>query len=139
MIFRYDFGDKLNLNRFSKQLKHYISNLTNLSKLEYDLYLKSFLIVIKITKTDEVTHLIEIDINYLEKDKDNNIINEKLVFPKSDDRFLSFPEISNLFSDFSNTTVLAINDTENDINDLIKSLCNIITVIHKINYLKIFL
>jgi hypothetical protein len=132
MIFRYDFGDKLDLSKFRKQAEHYLSRMPN---IQYDIFTKDYYISI-VAKTEEDSRLqiIYISINDVSRDL-GEITYCKAVVPTNDTRFQGFKDLVALY-DPGYTAAVITNYNSKDTTNI---LCDIIKIVHKINSLKVFI
>lgn len=135
MEFRYDFvADKLDMTRWQKQAKHYIS--MGMQRLTYYIYFKRYKIQINIeTPSDSTAHLVSFALMDLDRDPDHEIKVNQMIYPLTDVRFKEFKEIAQHYSNRSDLGEFESNSAQHTVNELSK----IIKYVYKIENLKAFL
>jgi hypothetical protein len=133
MLFRYEFGDKLDLSVFRKQATAYISAFRELS---YHLVFPDFRIEVEIVSPDDSNaHLATLHFSAIKKDADGNVIEAHAIFPRSDLRFKEIKVINDTFPlDHYKTTIESHN-----VSKTVDTMCQLAKIVHKINHLKAFL
>ena len=133
MLFRYDFAEKLDLSRFKKQASHYISTMREVT---YNLFMPDYKMVVEIATPDNSTgHTISLTLYEIEKDKDGDIINERVIIPLIDTRFREISYIKDIFK----IDHYKAHFDSNSSTDTVEKICKLLKLIHKINNLKCFL
>lgn len=133
MLFRYDFGQKLDLTNFRKQATHYISTM---SEVTYHLIFPDFRIEIEIiTSEAKTSHLATIQFSEITRDSDGEITKATAILPHSDLRFKEIKDITSTFPlDHYRATI-----NSNNVSKTVDTICMLAKVVHKINNLKAFL
>jgi hypothetical protein len=131
MLFRYDFGEKIDLSKFKKQVPYFISKSDVTS---FDIYFKDYSIKFEIFY-DHILYKIITDIYLLNKDIDGKIINHEIIFPLEDYKFMNFKEIKEFFLPTAYRSVKNFSD----IKEMVDKIAAIIRIIHCVNNLKTFL
>lgn len=137
MIFRYDFGEKLDLSRFRKQAGSYIKRFqfhSVESPLEFHFYTTDFKIVLETEPTAEGLFKNKLSFFSIKRDADGQVKTTVALFPIGDSRFDSFKDVQSLFVQYSNKT-----EFTSSIEDTVEISCTFIKIVHKINHLKAFL
>lgn len=133
MLFRYDFGQKLDLSRFEKQAPHYIGTM---QELTYHLVVGAYQITAEIATPDgSNSHHVTLWFSEITRDQDGEIINTKIIIPLSDDRFQELSLIKELFNIDNYKAFI----TSNDAKSTSETLCRLVKLLHKINGLLVFL
>ena len=133
MIFRYDFGEKLDLSKFQKQATHYIGRMRQIT---YHIFVKDYNVVIDIvTPDDSNIHNVRMTLFEIKRDSENEIKNVITIHPYKDLRFKELNSIMDIFPVDSPEA----NFGGNKVVGTVEKLCAIIKIIHKINGLKAFL
>lgn len=95
MLFRYDFNSKLDLVRFCKQANYHIGNMRDLT---YNIFLPNYKIVIEILSTaNKSAHYALLFCSDLKRDDDGSIINETIISPMFDSRFMDISFFKELY------------------------------------------
>lgn len=132
MIFRYDFGEKLDLSKFVKQASFYIKKYPD---TEYHLFTKDFKILFSTEPFSGPNIFVRITVFSIIRDSDGEISNLERIFLIGDSRFESFNLIPTLFNPYMSEATFQ----SDSIKDIISKVSELIKIIHKINYLKAFL
>ena len=134
MQFRYDFiGDKLDLSRFKKQVKHH---LIQYDEISYSFYVLGYKIQANIILFDTSTnYLVNFTIAEFQRDSDGEIHSYYSIRITDDLRFKEFPELVKYYSPSAPQGYFESNSVE----EIVNILSNFIKVIYKINNLKAFL
>jgi hypothetical protein len=133
MLFRYDFGEKLDLSRFKKQAPHYISNMREVT---YNLFMPDYKMVVEVATPDNSTgHIVSLSLFEIKRDGEGEITEEKVIVPLIDTRFREIQSIKDIFKI---DHYKAHFDSNNAI-DTVEKICKLLKLIHKINNLKVFL
>jgi len=135
MQFRYDLvADKLDLIRWQKQAKHYISK--GMQRLTYHIYFKHYKIRANIsTPSDSTAHLVELTLMETHRDKTFEIQAFLNIQPTLDTRFKENKDIVQYFEPGSVTGYFESNSAQHTVDQLSK----IIKYVYKIENLKAFL
>ena len=133
MLFRYEFGEKLDLHIFRKQANAYISNFRELS---YHLVFPHYRIEVEIVSPDDSTaHLATIHFAEIKKDADGEIISANAIFPHSNSLFQDIKSITDMFPmDHYKTTI-----ESHSVAKTVDTICHLAKFVHRINNLKAFL
>lgn len=133
MLFRYDFGEKLDLTKFHKQAMHYIGTMRELT---YELVLPDYKIHVEIVTLDNSNcHAVSLQFSDIFRDSDKEITGDKIVIPLIDTRFKESKIIQELFTIDNYKAYFDSNSTL----DTVDKLSKVIKLVHKINHLKCFL
>lgn len=136
MIFRYDFGSKLNLLRFKAQSQHYISKYPEIT---YCLFFYNYKLVANIKQSeeelDQLQYLTTISIFDIQRDSDGEIATSNVVIPLTDVRFKELKEIVDIFPTDRDKGFFKSVGADNTSD----AICRVITILYKINKLKAFL
>lgn len=133
MEFRYDFGEKLDLTRFKKQAPYYIGQMRELT---YNCYLADYKVVAEISTPDgSTTHRVSYYFMELTRNPDGTIQDQRAVLPRSDTRFREIKVIQSIFPIDGYKAYFDSNSAQNTVD----KLCDLITLVHKINHLKAFI
>lgn len=138
MELRYDFGDKLDLSKFRKQLHHFISvlHLEEDPQLHLHVYVKYYKIYFLISqKNNSNEHSTLIRIFDYASNLNGDIISYSCIVPSKDLKLKSFSDIINLFQVDCSDGLF----NSNSVDYTIRILCKIINICSKINSLKVFL
>lgn len=135
MEFRYDFlGAKLDLERWRRQAKHYIS--IGMQRLTYYLYFKHYKIQVNIeTPNDTTTHMVSFAIMELGRDVEGEIQVNKMIYPTTDSRFKEFKDIAKFFSSRMDIGEFRSNSAQFTVDELSK----VIKYVFKVENLKAFI
>lgn len=134
MQIRYDFGEKLDITKFTKQAKHYIAQMPN---LEYHFVLPHYKMLSQIDAVDNSTaHLVNIRIFEIKRDKDGEIISQNIIRPYSDTRFKEIKIIQELYKNIYDDKVYW---TSNSVAYTVDKIISLLKIIHKINNLQVFI
>jgi hypothetical protein len=134
MLFRYDFGEKLDLTKFEIQSKHYIGQIR---QLQYHLVLPHYKLIIDIDTPDDTTsHIVTSKITALKRDKDGEIESEIHITPANDVRFQDFKIIKTVWNNPFNVDGGWYSNSAAFTTDRIIS---ILKIVHKINNLRAFI
>jgi hypothetical protein len=136
MIFRYDFGKKIDTTQFAKQAKHYIyaetENNWEFNFPDYRLHIKT---------SNRVKKFILVSTNLVDLIKDDNgiVIDVKTIYVLNDSRFNTFKVFDKFY-----VTKTALMQPEgamgtDDIDECIQSIADFLKILSKINNLKAFL
>lgn len=131
-MFRYDFGEKLDLTKFKKQALYYIGTS---SEIRYQFYLKNYLMLADIGVHTNNSHKVKIQIKEIFRDQDKEIENNSLIYPLRDTRFSSLSNIKEIYLNDDSFAEFISNNVIFTINKIV----SLLVVIHKINDLKIFI
>lgn len=136
MEFRYDFGEKLDLTRFRKQARHYIGRMR---EIVYNCYLADYKVVAEIATLDDraSTSRHRVTAYFMEviRNPDGTIQDQKAILPLTDTRFREIKIIQDIFPADGYKTFFDSNDPQ----EIVDKLCNLISLVHKINHLKAFI
>jgi hypothetical protein len=133
MLFRYDFGKKLDLSRFKKQAPHYILNMREVT---YDLFMPDYKMIVEIATPDNCTgHTGSLSLYDIIRDDDGDIVSEHVIVPLIDTRFREIQSIKDIFK----IDHYKAHFDSNNATDTVEKICNLLKLIHKINNLKVFL
>lgn len=133
MIFRYDFGEKLDLSKFQKQAPYYIGRMRQLT---YHIFVKDYKIVADISTPDNSNiHNVSMTLFEIKRDNDGEIKSVSTIYPYMDLRFKELHDITNIFTLDSHEAHFG----SNNVARTVEELSAIIKIIHKINNLKAFL
>lgn len=133
MLYRYDIDDKLDLSKFKKQAPVYIGKMRELT---YEFFLKDYKMVAEIATPDGYSaHTVSLYFFDIKKDKDGDVVSEKVVIPLIDTRFKEMQFIKDLFTIDNYKAYFDSNSVEKTTN----TLSMLLRLIHKINNLKAFL
>ncbi len=135
MHFRYDFNENLDLSKFRKQSKFYISNIhgNDDKRIFYDLYLPSYLINLDIEYTNS-EYESTVSFSEIEKDDDNHVIRIRNITPMNDSRFADIVYLQKLFTCNTSYGYFKYN-----VDQTVDTACNIIRLLSKVNNLKAFI
>jgi len=133
MNFRFDFGEKLDFSRFKRQAPHYIS----LAKpLDYHFYLPHYKMSAEIRSSENNSgHVVLIRFWEIFKDKDGEIIDQRMIYPLNDTRFQEIGDIKSLFGPNKHEAEF---ESFNSVNT-VERICFLIKILSKINNLKVFI
>jgi len=133
VLFRYDFGEKLDTTKFNVQAQHYIGQI---HQIDYRLVLPNYKLKIDISTPElQTQHLISVSLYSLTRDEDGEIKNEEIIYPLRDTRFKDFNIIKEIWTTSDTLGGWISNSTAETVNKIIKLL----TIVHKINNLRVFL
>ena len=133
MLFRYDFGEKLDLTKFKKQAIHYIGTMRELT---YDLVLPNYKLCVEITTPDNVnSHSVLLYFSDIFRDIDKEIIRENIIEPMTDTRFKEMKSIQELF-EIDNFKAYFVSHST---SETVEKLSKLIKLLSKLNNLKVFL
>jgi hypothetical protein len=142
MQFRYDIGDKLDLSRFISHAERYIKiDSSNL----FDFYMHDFRVAIRVSDY-QIASINSKGFFYLpgscvavriyDLKKSGSDIEMHQILVGSDDRFKHFPEIRAMFfKDAQATSIVPIEDS----SKIVESACILVTAVHRLGKLKVFL
>lgn len=134
MLFRYDFGETLDVTKFRAQAQHYIAQMR---QVDYNLFLQNYKIIVNIFTPDDCTaHLVSVALYHIIRDECGEITKVELLFPSNDLRFKEFKIIKEIWEkphySFGNWDSGSVSNTTEKIISLLK-------IAHKIDNLKAFL
>jgi hypothetical protein len=133
MIFRYDFGNKLDLNKFKSQSTHYI---TYIKKMEYHLFIKNYKLIAEVSKSDiSANHQINISIYDVIRDANGDILNSQSIIPLTDARFKELKEIINIFPESFNKGNFDASDSKSASD----KICRMLNILFKLDKMKAFI
>lgn len=134
MLFRYDFGEKLDITKFNVQARHYIGQIR---QIEYHLVLSHYKLVVNIDTPDGITsHLVTVKLSSLNRDKDNEIESEQTIYPLADARFQDLKIFQEIWADrYRLVGGWASNSSATTVDKIIVLL----KIVHKINNLRAFI
>ena len=131
MIFRYDFGRKLDLTKFKKQSVHYI---TYMNKVSYHIFIKNYKLVAEINKSENNELVTSFYIYNVNRDADGDISDASVIFPLASPIFKEVLEISNMYSTYEDKGLFICNSPDQVSN----KICRVATILFKINELIAF-
>jgi hypothetical protein len=133
MLFTIHIGDKLDLTKFRKQAEHYIATM---SEVVFDMVLPHYRVRVEIAGMENTTkHTVTMWISSLERDQDQEIIQEWAIFPLSDVRFKDSQLIQELFEPGHHYK--SFRDSSS-VAQTVDKMCHIIKMVHKIQSLQAF-
>lgn len=133
MLFRYDFGEKLDLTKFIKQATHYIGTMRELA---YDLYLSDYKMRVEVVTPDNSnSHTVTIFFYEIGRDPDGELVGEKIIIPLIDTRFKELRDIKDVFK----IDNYKAHFDSNSAQFTVEKICKILKILYKINNLKVFL
>jgi len=133
MLYRYDFGEKLDLSRFKKQAPHYINSMREVT---YDLFMPDYKMSVEISTPDNSTgHIVSLSLYDLDRDDDGDIIRERVIIPLIDTRFREIQPIKDIFK----IDHYKAHFDSNSSVDTVEKIAKLLKLLHKINNLKVFL
>jgi hypothetical protein len=132
MLFRLNFDEKLDLSKFRQHAIHYIGRMREIT---YHLSLKNHKILLEIASSNDLDHIITVTFFDLKRDVDGEIIQERVIIPMVDTRFKESNIIKELFpvDNYRGTF------ESSKVKITVDKICELTKLIHKINYLKVFL
>lgn len=134
MLFRYDFGETLDITKFRMQAQHYIAQMR---QLEYNLFLQNYKIIVNISTPDGSTaHLVSVSIYHIDRDENGEITSTEKLFPGNDLRFKEFKIIKEIWGnpDYS------LGDwASGSVSNTTEKIISLLKIAHKIDNLKAFL
>jgi len=139
MIFRYDFGEVLDLSRFRKQAAHYINNK---DAVLFEIYMRDFKITLKtapdfefksnnskISFASSIEGIIRI---FSLKRINGEIVSIYPLSVTKDNRFALFPDVRSMFDN------MEVRLIEEESEKIVDSMCKVITATHRIRRLELF-
>lgn len=133
MIFRYDFGKKLDLSKFQQHSIHYI---THLKQINYHLFVYNYKLIADVVKTElDPCYQITVSIYDVIRDADGDVTNSNAIMPLNDLRFKEIKEIVKIFPE-DHCKGMFCSDNSNQISD---KICNLLKVLSRINKLSLFI
>jgi len=133
MLIRYDFGDKLDLSRFEKQVPQYIGTMREIT---YHIVLPHYMVNVEIVGVDDSpSHMSTIWLSEVWRDEDGEIKDTKIIVPYLDSRFKEIDFIKDKFQIDNYKAYIYSNSVQATTN----MLCRIVKLVHKINGLTAFL
>lgn len=134
MLFRYDFGEKLDTSKFKAQAEHYIGKIR--PQLTYMLVIHSYELTVEISEHDDhPEQLISFKLVSVEKEK-LVIKNKSNVYPLLDKRFKEFEIIKEIWTDlYDNVGYLRSNNKTYTVSKIIE----LVEFLFKVEKLKAFL
>lgn len=131
MIFRYNFGSKIDLSKFKKQADHYIRTIPSIN---YHLFVSSYKLVVDINKEDFgfscKTVLFDI-----KRDSEGEVSDSSVIIPLNDVRFKDLRQIVSVYDDLNHIGHFSASNPE----DVSQSMCNLVKLLYKLNALSAFL
>jgi hypothetical protein len=131
MLFRYDFGIKLDLSRFRKSAAHYIASYP---ENRFEIFINHFLVEFSTEPWAPSDHFVRLRTFDITKDADGIVIKKLALNLLTDSRFNSFPELQKLYSIHS----LEANFRSVSAEVTVDKICKVITLLHKISNLRAF-
>lgn len=133
MEFRYDFGKKLDLSRFRKQL---LSSLKAERRIDFRIYTNQYQLYLQQAHTEKrKTYIMHADLYELVRDSDGEIFTSNRIFPESNPKLKGFSIMQKVFSVEGYGGIFIIEDPEITVKEIIE----LIKVLHKWEDLKAFL
>jgi len=129
MKLRYDFGKNLNISEFKNRFYTYLGE-----DISYTIFLRDFRVDIN-PSID--TQFVYINVYSVVRDVDEDIVISQIICPSLDKRLESLDIITKLFPDnnkYYGEVSLAV-----DRNEIVKNVCDLISILHRISNLKVFL
>ena len=134
MLFRYDFGKKLDVTKFRAQSQHYIAQMR---QVEYNLFLQNYKIIVSISTPDDCTaHLVSMSMYHIIRDEAGEIIKSEKLFPSNDLRFKEFKIIKEIWK---NPNYSLGNWDSGSVSNTTEKIISLLKIAHKIDNLKAFL
>jgi hypothetical protein len=132
MLFTYYFlSDTLDLDKFKKQANYYTATI---SEIAYHLYLPDYLITIEMVRNDN-THGVSLWISEIVRNEEDEIEDNKIIFPLNDNRLKDIKLIEEIFP----IDHYKANFTSNKISETIDKICGLTKLMFKINKFKTFI
>lgn len=133
MLFRYDFDNKLDLSRFTKQAVHYIKSMPEIS---YQLCVFNFKINSDITKiSNKDLYDVNMSLFEIKRDEDGEVSKSKTIYPMQDMRFQDMTDIVSLLPDEHSYVA---NFQTNNPEQIVAKISGIIKMLNRLNKLKAF-
>lgn len=133
MIFRYDFGNQLDLNKFKSQSTHYI---TYIKQMEYHLFIKNYKLIAEVSKSDDKqSHQVTTSIYDIIRDIDGDVLNSNVIVPLIDPRFKELKEIVSIFPD----NICKGGFDAVDSGSVAEKMCRILNILFRVDRMKAFI
>ena len=132
MIFRYDFYKNTDLNKFKKQVTHYVKTFDEIS---YHIFLEKYKLIFDVDKDNENKSLVKLNIFDLSRDNSGDITIAKQILPMNDKRFLNLKEINLAFEENSFDGKFEFYET----NQLAEKMAIIIKILSKIDTFMLYI
>lgn len=133
MFARYDFGEKLDLSKFRKQVTFYVGKY---SHTEYNIFTKDFKILFTTEPAEDGSILARISTSSIVRDADGEMILLEHFRMSEDSRFESFKEALALFNKNYHRHLASFNSKSP--KDIVDKVCGLIKIFHKVNSLIAF-